>query len=319
MPAVAVRPSRASCEERGPARLHALGRLAEAQAREHERRDGEGQAVCDREALRAAEEEHGRCDRRPGGEAEVGDRAVDGCGRRQPPGLDQAGQRGERGGRVEARPAAGDERERQRQLDRVREADADEGAEAQDVGEDHAAPPRPAVGRRAEDRAQQHRGQQVGQQDERDRPRRVPAVVGDQQQGYVPGAVPERRLRQRCKEPASAPLGSEEVDQPTQSSPSLDRPDPTLTLDGNIAPAARYAVARTSRDGWASEGSPPGRLGPRTRPSRWSPARCASSSPLESALTLADSRPFVTFFLHELVQKSCIWRSLGRPAENGGK
>ena len=63
---------------------------------------------------------------------------------------------------------------------------------------------------------------------------RVPAVVGDQEQRDVTRAVPKGGLRERTEEPASTPLGSEEVDQLAHCSPSLEVPDPAL--EGETAP-----------------------------------------------------------------------------------
>jgi hypothetical protein len=50
--------------------------------------------------------------------------------------------------------------------------------------------------------------------------------AANKQEGDVASAGAERGLRQRSKEPASAPLGRKEVDQLAQSCSSLDRPDP---------------------------------------------------------------------------------------------
>ena len=126
-------------------------------------------------ALGAAEQEHRRGDRRAGGEAEVGDRAVERHRGRQPPRLDEARERGERGRREQRRcPKPASSASATRRLDAVDEADADERARARRTSAT-------TMQRRRDQRSaaapnsgpEQHRRQEVGEQDERDGPRRV--------------------------------------------------------------------------------------------------------------------------------------------------
>ena len=59
---------------------------------------------------------------------------------------------------------------------------------------DQAVPPRPPIGGGPEHGAEQHGRHEIGEQDEADRPRRVEALIGDDEERDVGGAVAQRRL-----------------------------------------------------------------------------------------------------------------------------
>ena len=94
--------------------------------------------------------------------------------------------------------------ERKGRGEAVDEPDADERGAAQEVREHDAATARPPVRCGTKDRAEQHRGHEVGKQHQAERPRRVEPLVGNEEERDVCGAIPERRLRERGEEQAGA-------------------------------------------------------------------------------------------------------------------
>ena len=66
----------------------------------------------------------------------------------------------------------------------------EEGEAAQDVGDDGAGAPADAVDQRAEQRPEDDRREQLGEQDGGDGPGRVEAVVGEQRQGDTASPLP---------------------------------------------------------------------------------------------------------------------------------
>ena len=78
--------------------------------------------------------------------------------------------------------------------------------------DDHARSPRPAVRDGPEQRAQQHRRHDVGQENEPDRPRRIEPVQRDEQQRDVGGPSAQRGLRERGEEHPRPPLVPQEFD-----------------------------------------------------------------------------------------------------------
>ena len=90
----------------------------------------------------------------------------------------------------------------------VGEDEAGEGERADQLGGDRAAEPAGAVDQPAEQRAEQHRGGEVGDQHRGRAPGRAELLVGQQQQRDVAGAGAERALEVGGEEPARAALGA---------------------------------------------------------------------------------------------------------------
>ena len=75
-----------------------------------------------------------------------------------------------------------------------------------EVGDDRAAEPAGAVDEAAEQRAEEHRREEVGEQHRRRGPRRADALVGEQHQRDVAGGGAQAALQVGGEEPARAPL-----------------------------------------------------------------------------------------------------------------
>ena len=89
----------------------------------------------------------------------------------------------------------------------VGEDQAGEGERADQLGGDRAAEPAGAVDQPAEQRAEQHRGGEVGDQHRGRAPGRAELLVGEQQERDVAGAGAERALQVGGEEPAGAVHG----------------------------------------------------------------------------------------------------------------
>ena len=111
-----------------------------------------------------------------------------------------------------AGPDARQQGERERRGKAVDKRDAEERHGADDVRHDHAAPPRPAIGGRAEHGPEQHGRDEVSEEDEADRPRRVEPVVRDDEERDVAGAVAECRLGEDRVVDARHALASQEIE-----------------------------------------------------------------------------------------------------------
>ena len=88
----------------------------------------------------------------------------------------------------------------------VGEDQPEERERADQVGGDRAAQAAAAVDHAAQQRAEQHRGGEVGDQDRGRAPGRAELLVGQQQQRHVAGAGAERALEVRGEEPARRAL-----------------------------------------------------------------------------------------------------------------
>ena len=195
MPAMrraARRPRRVSCSSDSRSSPSA-GATDAPQASRHstDARDRERHAVDQHHALGVHQEQGRRHQRRPDRVAEVGDRPVE----RRRGGAALGGYQGrqarQRRGLEQRGTEPGDQRECEGRDERIHERDADERAGPQHVGDDGAGLARPAVGRRAQHRPEEHPREQVGQQHQPDRPGRMEALVGDQRE--------ERRMPRPCR------------------------------------------------------------------------------------------------------------------------
>ena len=194
------------------ARLRAA--VAEAVEREARQQQGghhEGQPVRDEHGFRGGRDHRDGRDGRADGVPEVVERPVERGRRGQPRPVDEARQPGQHRRAEDAGARAGDERQRDGRGEAADEADRDEGRAADQVAHDRARAPRPAVGGRSEERAEEHAREEVGQQYERDGPRRGEALVRQHQKSDVAGPGAERRLCVGEEEEPGAGLLAEEV------------------------------------------------------------------------------------------------------------
>ena len=186
-------------------------RAAPGKPPQHHRRYGEGHAV-DRHHALGSTTSRAPAATRARGESEVGDRAVQ-RGRAAGARGHQARQAGQRGGLNSALPTPASSANATCD-ERIDERDPEERDRAHDVGDDRAQLARPAIRGGAEDRPEQHRREEIGQQHEADRPRRAEALVGDQQERYVarrPCRATTGRGPRRTNEPAARAAAAGEL------------------------------------------------------------------------------------------------------------
>ena len=112
------------------------------------------------------------------------------------------GQQGARRGAQQRAPEPGEQGERDQRHDARHEGQRGEGERADHVGGDRAAEPARPIDQPAQQRAEQHRRREVGEQDCGRAPGGAEAVVGQHEQRHVRGAGAERALQVRGEEPA---------------------------------------------------------------------------------------------------------------------
>ena len=158
-------------ERRAAEPLLSLGRVAvELDADEEEGRDRERHPVQEEDTDRVDEQQGDSRDCGPERDAEVLDHRVEGRDRCQVAFLvgDRVRDAGEDRGTEQRLPGSGDHGEDRHRSQVVDDSDPDERCGSGQIGRDRALTARPAIDRSAEQRAQQHRRQESGEQDHRE-------------------------------------------------------------------------------------------------------------------------------------------------------
>jgi hypothetical protein len=171
--------------------------FAEPDARQKEGGNGERHSVRDQDGLGAARKHEPCSDHRARDKADVHKRAVEGGRGRQPDWRDETRKRGEARRLKQSRSHAGKECKTDGDGEIVEEHETREGSHADDIGGDHTASSRPAIRHGPEDRPQEHPGDDVGEEDEADRPRRIEALECENQERHQRGSCTQSGLAER--------------------------------------------------------------------------------------------------------------------------